>query len=255
MSSVSSSQIWPAEDIWQAVVPVWPGFSVEILPEIDSTNTELMRRARQGIVDPILLIAERQSAGRGRLGRTWVGEQGRALTFSVGLPYQPKNWSGLSLAVGLSLAQSLGNDIQLKWPNDLWLQQRKLGGILIEAASQGGQSYVVIGVGLNIQAPPDADLRTPAAAILELWGEATAPSVLNRIAKPLLDALKQFETDGFGPLQQDFNQRDALRHLHICSSDGVEGMCEGVDSEGALLLQTPQGLQSISSSEVSVRPI
>ena len=254
MNSASSPQRWPAEDIWQTVVPMWPGFSVEILPEIDSTNTELMRRAREGIHDPILLVAERQSAGRGRLGRSWIGAQGHALTFSVGLPYQPKNWSGLSLAVGLSLAQTLGNGIQLKWPNDLWRQQRKLGGILIEAASQGGESYVVIGVGLNIQAPPDADLRTPAAAIHDFWVDATAPSVLGRITQPLLKALKQFEASGFAPLQQDFNQLDALRDLQICSSDGLEGLCEGVNAEGALLIRTPQGLQAINSSEVSVRP-
>jgi BirA family biotin operon repressor/biotin-[acetyl-CoA-carboxylase] ligase len=172
----------------------------------------------------------------------------------VGLPYQPKNWSGLSLAVGLSLAQSLGNGIQLKWPNDLWRQQRKLGGILIEAASQGGESYVVIGVGLNIQAPPDADLRTPAAAIHEFWLDATAPSVLARITQPLLETLKQFETSGFGPLQQAFNQLDALQQRHICTSEGLEGVCEGVDAEGALLIRTPHGLQAINSSEVSVRP-
>jgi BirA family biotin operon repressor/biotin-[acetyl-CoA-carboxylase] ligase len=254
MSAPLSPQRWPAEDIWQAVVSQWPSFSVEILPEIDSTNTELMRRARQGITDPILLVAERQSAGRGRLGRAWVGEQGHALTFSIGLPYQPQNWSGLSLAVGLSLAQSLGEDIQLKWPNDLWRQQRKLGGILIEAASQGGQSYVVVGVGLNIQAPPNNDLRTPAAAIHEFWKEASAPTVLGRVAKPLLDALKQFEVAGFGPLQHDFNQRDALLGLNIRSSEGAEGLCEGVDAEGALLIRTASGLQVINSSEVSVRP-
>ncbi|NBY67244.1 MAG: biotin--[acetyl-CoA-carboxylase] ligase, partial [Betaproteobacteria bacterium] len=127
MNLGTQHQRWPAEDIWQSVVAQWPGFSIEILPEIDSSNSELMRRARQGRHDPILLIAERQSAGKGRQGRSWIGAPGHALTFSIGLPYQPRNWSGLSLAVGLSLAESLGEDIQLKWPNDLWCQQRKLG--------------------------------------------------------------------------------------------------------------------------------
>ena len=135
------------------MVPQLPGFSVEILPEVDSTNTELMRRAKEGRPDPILLIAERQLAGRGRQGRAWVGELGDALTFSIGLPYRPANWSGLSLAVGLSLAESLGPEVQIKWPNDLWRLERKLGGILIEAASQGDQSYAVIGVGLNVRKP------------------------------------------------------------------------------------------------------
>ncbi|MFM8822061.1 MAG: biotin--[acetyl-CoA-carboxylase] ligase, partial [Limnohabitans sp.] len=174
---------------------------------------------------------------------------------SLGLPYQPQSWSGLSLAVGLSLAESLGPEIQLKWPNDLWRQHRKLGGILIEAASQGGKSYAVIGIGLNIQIPPTQDLRTPATAIAEFWQEATAPTVLERIIQPLLKALKGFETQGFAPLQQRFNARDALRGLNVQSSDALEGLCEGVDSQGALQLLTRHGLQTIHSSEVSVRPL
>lgn len=254
MSTQEAPLRWPAEAIWASVVPAWPGFSIEILPEIDSTNTELMRRARQAVCDPILLIAERQTAGRGRLGRAWHGEVGDALTFSLGLPYQPQNWSGLSLAIGLSLAESLGDDIQLKWPNDLWRAQRKLGGILIEAASQGAQSYAVIGIGLNIQMPPSNDLRTPAAAISEFWQGASAPLVLERITQPLLQTLKEFETQGFAPLQQRFNARDALRGLHVRSSDALEGLCEGVDSQGALQILTRQGRQTINSSEVSVRP-
>ncbi|MFM7004813.1 MAG: biotin--[acetyl-CoA-carboxylase] ligase [Limnohabitans sp.] len=255
MSTPASPLRWPAEALWAAVVPEWPGFSIEVLPEIDSTNTELMRRSRNGVNDPILLIAERQTAGRGRSGRTWHGEVGQALTFSLGLPYQPQSWSGLSLAVGLSLAESLGPEIQLKWPNDLWRQHRKLGGILIEAASQGGKSYAVIGIGLNIQMPPTQDLRTPATAIAEFWQEATAPTVLERIIQPLLKALKGFETQGFAPLQQRFNARDALRGLNVQSSDALEGLCEGVDSQGALQLLTRHGHQTIHSSEVSVRPL
>jgi BirA family biotin operon repressor/biotin-[acetyl-CoA-carboxylase] ligase len=255
MSTQAEPLRWPAEAIWASVVPEWPGFSIEILPEIDSTNTELMRRAKNAVHDPILLIAERQTAGRGRLGRAWHGEVGHALTFSLGLPYQPQNWSGLSLAVGLSLAESLGPDVQLKWPNDLWCQQRKLGGILIEAASQGGKSYAVIGIGLNIQLPPSNDLRTPAAAIAEFWQGATAPMVLERITQPLLTDLKEFETHGFAMLQQRFNARDALRGLRVQSSEALEGLCEGVDSQGALQILTSEGRETINSSEVSVRPL
>ena len=254
MNSGASHQRWPAEAIWQSVVPHWPGFSIEILPEIDSSNSELMRRARQGRDDPILLIAERQSAGRGRQGRAWVGEPGHALTFSIGLPYQPSNWSGLSLAVGLSLAESLGKDIQLKWPNDLWCRQRKLGGILIEAASQGNRSYAVIGVGLNIQLPTRQDLRTPAAALSEFWQGVSAPLALERVVKPLLGALRSFEASGFSPLQDRFNARDALCGLNITTSDGLFGLYAGVDDQGALQIDTPEGRMKVSSAEVSVRP-
>jgi len=254
LNSGAPHQPWPAEAIWQTVVPQWPGFSIEILPEIDSTNSELMRRARQGSQDPILLLAERQSAGRGRQGRAWVGQPGHALTFSIGLPYHPSNWSGLSLAVGLSLAESLGEDIQLKWPNDLWCHQRKLGGILIEAASQGDQSYAVIGIGLNIQLPANKDLRTPPAALSEFWQGVSAPLALERVVKPLLDALRSFEANGFSPLQERFNARDALCGLEVTTSDGLFGLCAGVDDQGAMQIDTPEGRVKVSSAEVSVRP-
>jgi BirA family biotin operon repressor/biotin-[acetyl-CoA-carboxylase] ligase len=246
---------WPAEVIWEAVVPQLPGFGIEILAEIDSSNTELMRRARAGRHEPILLVAERQTAGRGRQGRKWSGELGDALTFSIGLPYQPSNWSGLSLAVGLSLAESLGPEAQLKWPNDLWCHQRKLGGILVEAASQGGQSYVVVGVGLNIRQPIERDLRTPAAAIDEFWPSANAPAVLERIIQPLIATLLKFEAHGFAELQARFDARDAIKGLEITCSDGLQGKCQGVDAQGVLQIQTPQGLVKINSAEVSVRPV
>ena len=248
-------QRWPAENIWEAVVPRLPGFSIEILPEIDSTNTELMRRAKNGQLDPILLVAERQTAGRGRQGRAWLGEVGHALTFSIGLPYQPRQWSGLSLAVGLSLAESLHPDVQLKWPNDLWRQGKKLGGILIEASTQGQQSYAVIGVGLNIQLPAAADLRTPPAALCEFWEGVTAPHALERLAAPLMASLQTFESDGFVPLQHRFDQRDALKGQPITTSDGQQGLCLGVDPQGALQMSTENGMILINTSEVSVRPL
>lgn len=248
-------QRWPAENIWEAVVPRLPGFSVEILPEIDSTNTELMRRAKNGQLDPILLVAERQTAGRGRLGRAWLGEVGHALTFSIGLPYQPRQWSGLSLAVGLSLAESLNPDIQLKWPNDLWRGGKKLGGILIEASTQGQQSYAVIGVGLNIQLPAEADLRTPPAALCEFWEGVTAGLALEKVVAPLMSCLQTFEADGFTPLQKRFDQRDALKGKNISTSDGLQGLCEGVDAQGTLQMSTENGMILINSAEVSVRPL
>ena len=126
---------WPAEALWEALHPLLPGFSVEVLPEIDSTNSELTRRARAGQCDPVLLVAERQNAGRGRLGKPWHSGTGDALTFSLGLPLAPRDWSGLSLVVGLVLAQRLGHGIAIKWPNDVLYAGAKICGILIEASS------------------------------------------------------------------------------------------------------------------------
>ena len=260
---------WPLEAIWEAVAPDLPGFSLEVLPQIDSTNTELMRRARAGRLEPVLLVAECQTAGRGRLGREWLSGQDDArvagsaqaplasLTFSIGLPLAPADWSGLSLAVGVSVAQSLHPELRLKWPNDLWWRDRKMAGILIETVSQGtpgSARYAVVGVGINI-APRDATgLATPPAWLQEVSPGMTAEKALLKVAAPLVQALKAFEAVGFGPYQARFNALDALQGVPVSLSNGTLGVARGVNAGGALQVHTAQGLENITSSEVSVRP-
>ena len=249
---------WPAEAVWEAVSPLLPGFTVEVLPELDSTNSELMRRARTGRLEPTLLVAQRQTAGRGRLGRGWQSDSGASLTFSLGLPLAPADWSGLSPAVGVSLAESLDPRIQLKWPNDLWLEGRKLGGILIETASFGelGQArrYAVVGVGLNMLPRSGEGLYTPPAALSELLAQVDAGAALLRIAQPLVQTLQAFEMYGFAPFQARFNARDALRDRAVELSDGTAGTAHGASETGALLVHTAGGMHVVTSSEVSVRP-
>mgnify|MGYP006206957517 CR=1 FL=1 len=123
-----------AESLWVALSAQLPGLSIEVLPTVDSTNTRLMQQAREGLVEPTVLVAETQTAGRGRMGKAWHTATHRALTFSLGLPLAPVDWSGLSLVVGLGVARSLHPELRLKWPNDLWLGDagRKLAGVLIE---------------------------------------------------------------------------------------------------------------------------
>lgn len=249
---------WPAEAIWEAVAPQLPGFTVEILPQLDSSNSELMRRARAGRTEPVLLVVEQQTAGRGRLGRSWASAAGESLTFSLGVPLAPADWSGLSLAVGVSLAESLDPAVRLKWPNDLWLQDRKLGGILIETASFGeggmGRRQAVIGVGINI-APRAADgLSTPPASVRELPGEPDAASVLLRVVPALVRDVLAFEQAGFAPFHARFDARDALRDRAVTLSDGTAGTAHGVGEDGSLLVHTAAGLHAVASSEVSVRP-
>jgi len=272
--------IWPAEDIWQSCVPLLPALTVEVLKEVDSTNSELMRRARAGQTDPVLLVAESQTAGRGRLGRQWHAQAGDALTFSLGLMLHPADWSGLSLAVGLSVVESLDPQgalgLGLKWPNDVWVPHHpkpwaKLAGILIETAiTQQENRYCVIGVGVNIASPNAQDLSMPAIGLREQLAatestpatsdmtsslEATsAPEALALIAKPLLSAVLAFESKGFAPLQAAFQQRDVLRDMPVTLSDGRQGTARGVDNTGVLRVETPQGMQLINSAEVRVRP-
>lgn len=245
---------WPAEAIWQQVYPHLPDFTVEVLPEIDSSNSELMRRARAGRHEATLLVAERQTAGRGRMGRVWQSQPGDSLTFSIRLSFTPQDWSGLSLAVGLSLAEHLHPAVGLKWPNDLWFEDRKLGGILVEAASMGGRSQVVVGVGLNIRPRALYGLNTAPAALTELRPDLTAPACLAQVAWPLIDTLMAFEREGFAPLQARFESRDVLKGRHVHTSDGLVGVSLGVSPSGALRLQTGAGVQVVHSAEVSVRP-
>ncbi|MDM0044599.1 biotin--[acetyl-CoA-carboxylase] ligase [Variovorax dokdonensis] len=264
-----SAADWPMAELEAQLASVLPGCRAEHLAEVDSTNTELMRRARSGVAGPVLLVADRQTAGRGRMGRSWQSAIGAAdpasLTFSLGLPLAPKEWSGLSLAVGVALADCLDPDgrasVSLKWPNDLWVEGRKLGGILVETASsaQGGQGnarerHVVIGAGINIAKRPGDGMRTPPACVHEWQPQATAPEVLLSLAAPLLRSVLEFAEAGFGPLAERFARRDALRGHEVALSDGRTGRCEGVGPGGELRVRTGDGVQAITSAEVSVRP-
>jgi len=245
---------WEAEALWEAVAPLLPGFTVEILPEVDSSNSELMRRARAGRREPVLLVAQRQTAGRGRLGRSWHSDVGDSLTFSLGLDLAPADWAGLSLAVGVSLAESLHPEVRLKWPNDLWLQDRKLAGILIETASFADGRHAVIGVGINLAPRPAEGLSTAPAALRELLPGIEAPEVLQRVFVPLVRDVLGFAQLGFAPFRARFDALDALRDRPVRLSDGTEGTAHGVTEDGSLLVHTAAGLHAVASSEVSVRP-
>jgi len=181
-----------------------------------------------------------------------------SLTFSLGLPLAPADWSGLSLAVGVSLAESLDSRIQLKWPNDLWLDDRKLAGILIETASFGEDReklrYAVIGVGINIAAPQGDGLSTAPAWVREVLPQAQAGEILLRVAAALVQAVKAFEASGFAPFHTRFHARDALRGRAVVLSDGTTGTAQGTNEAGALLVHTAAGMNTVISSEVSVRP-
>ncbi|WP_310383697.1 biotin--[acetyl-CoA-carboxylase] ligase [Roseateles sp.] len=275
----NNHQSWQVEDLYEALLPLLPGISIEVLARAESTNSALLDRikseARSGApqpygrrahdMQPCLLVAEHQTHGRGRLGRAWLSAPESSLTFSLALNLAPVDWSGLSLAVGCAIAETLEPGaslprLTLKWPNDIWLDGRKLGGILIETVSAGAGRIAVIGVGLNIkelnegQDGPDAAVQfsTGFAALNELRPDCTAPSTLALIAPALLQCLLDFEQNGFAAWRQRYARRD-LTLDHSVSAGDVYGVSRGVNEQGELLLQTPQGLVAISGGEVSVR--
>ena len=252
---------WPVDALREQLAPLLPGVGVKVVGEIDSTNSELMRRARAGRDAPTLLVAETQTAGRGRLGRDWHrsgAQPGGALAFSLGLPLAPRDWSGLSLAVGIAVAESLHDEIGLKWPNDLWWRGRKLAGILVETAgvgAAGAPRFVVVGIGINIAPLAGSGFSTPPCWLGELLPGIDAPGALARIAAPLARTLRAFEREGFAPLVARFAGRDVLAGQAVRLSDGLEGVACGVGPGGELRVQSADGLRTVHSAEVSVRPV
>ena len=245
---------------------------------IDSTNSELMRQGRAGHTQPQILWALSQSAGRGRLGREWLSAapsgqaQPQGLYFSMGLMLAPQDWTGLSLAIGLAIAQTLHPSVGVKWPNDLCVRQgaayAKLGGILIETAApphtpESAARWVVIGLGLNLrQAPQNADLRTPAADIASALPLDAAENLLvdagllcARLSVAMVQAALCFEQRGFAGFAADYEARDVLYGLSIHTSAGASGIARGVDQQGNYQIQIPSGeLLCINSAEISLRP-
>ncbi len=273
---------WNTESLWQALLPLLPGVSIEVLARAESTNSALLDRikseARNGEqqaygrrshdMQPCLLVAEHQTHGRGRLGRAWLSAPESSLTFSLAMNLSPADWSGLSLAVGCAIAEALEPAdktnspprLTLKWPNDIWLDGRKLGGILIETVAAGEGRMAVIGVGLNIKElsasgegeDSAAQFNTGFAALNEMLPDCTAPAALALIAPALVRGLLDFEQNGFAAWAPRFARRDLT--LGQCVTAGnVEGISRGVSAQGELLLQTAQGLLPISGGEVSVR--
>lgn len=252
--------------------PACPGIRVDCVDTTASTNTTLLERARRGDTGAALLAARSQTAGRGRQGRSWWSEPDASLTFSLALPLDRADWSGLSLAAGLAVAEAfapqVGPELGLKWPNDLWLRGvgdespgRKLGGILIETTAPAGTAssarVAVVGVGLNVcgpGAPIDPQRYGSGYACLqERLPAADAPTVLLRVAPALLAGLLRFVHEGFAPLRARYAARDVLAGRTV-QAGASHGRAAGVNDLGLLLMHTEAGVQAIASGEVSVRP-
>lgn len=242
-------------------------FHIEIADSAVSSNTVLLQRSAQGAPSGSVLAVEWQSAGRGRLGRTWHSGLGNALTFSVlwRFPFGLAALSGLSLAVGVALMRALRKlnvaDAGLKWPNDVLSKQGKLAGILIEAQGDMlGPSLVVIGVGLNLRLPqavvqridqPVSDLAGAVAGMPE------RNALLAVLLQELADMLDEFARLGFASLRAEWERYHVYqnRQVKMLLPDGSQtvGVVRGVTEEGALQVETAQGMQVFNAGEISLR--
>lgn len=242
-------------------------YDVDALPECDSTNSELMRRAERGAPAGSVVVADRQSAGRGRRGRTWLSSPESSLTFSVLWRFSgpASRLSGLSLAVGLALARALSGlgarGIRLKWPNDVLFERAgefaKLAGVLVELSLDRRGSQAVIGIGLNLRAPAVALDQAVAGLADALPVLPDRHDVLAAVLRELQVILDVFAVDGFAGVKMgwlDFHAWDGL-DLQVASEGQVvqSGRCIGVDDEGQLLLDGPAGVEPVLVGDVSLR--
>lgn len=243
-----------------------PDFDLEVLAECASTNSVLSATGPRDDGRVPVVVAESQTAGRGRRGRSWLAWPGASLTFSVlwRFPVGAPVPAGLSLVVGLALAVALEKlgvaGVRLKWPNDVLIEERKLAGVLVEVQSGRGRGpAAVIGIGLNMALPATAEIPGQPAVCSVSDCLADVPDrnqVLAGILAELQDLLGVYGVAGFDALRGAWEQRNAHagRAVRILG-EGVEleGVCQGVDEDGALLLGTQQGVQRILSGEVSLR--
>jgi BirA family biotin operon repressor/biotin-[acetyl-CoA-carboxylase] ligase len=257
-------------DVFSAAKGVaFPG-SVEVVDQIESTSSELMRRAQRRDVHGVALAAEWQSAGRGRRGRAWTAIAGGSLTFALGWKFEQGAGflAGLSLAVGVAVVRALEaegfKDVALKWPNDLIHRHLKVGGILIELNGDAlGPTTTVIGVGLNVRIPAAArkDIPVPVTDLASIAGRRAPPIDRNRLLAALLAefaaVLEQYSNEGFAPFAAEWQHRHAYqgKPVRLLLPDGatVTGKVAGVDASGALVLADGPRRARFLSGEITMR--
>ncbi len=240
---------------------------VEIVDETDSTSTRLLERAAAGAPSGACLAAEWQSAGRGRRGRPWIASLGGSLTFSLLWRFErgAGHLGGLSLAIGVAAARALAEcgveRAQVKWPNDVVVDFRKLAGILVETSGEmQGPSAAVIGVGVNYRLP-EAVLERIDQAVTDVVRSAAPPPsrsrLLGRLLANLAAALEEFDRHGFAA------SRDSWRALHAYQGRAVhvvpgsdapfDAQVLDVAADGALVVAAGGRTLSLSSAELSLR--
>lgn len=244
-------------------------FVVRALPECASTSSQLLELAQQGAPAGLLLVADRQTGGRGRRGRQWLSSPEASLTFSLlwRFPGDLARLSGLSLAVGVAVARALERvgvaGVALKWPNDILLRGGKVAGVLLDIERQEQGTLAVIGIGLNLCLPPggaavhDEFLHRPAAIAQVLPAVPDRHHVLAELLRSLAAVLDSFVAYGFGALRDEWQELHAWQGLAVRLLDGErldrQGVCVGADTDGALLLRTASGVERCLAGDLSLR--
>lgn len=238
---------------------------LEVLPEVDSTNLYLMRKAGQGAPSGTICLAEQQYAGRGQRGKNWVSPPACNIYLSVLWQFTPRTTAGLSIAMGVAVARALAAmgiaEVQLKWPNDVMWRGRKLAGILIDMATRpSGEHYAVIGVGLNVAMPVQQAIGIDQPWI-DVQGILGRPVVRNHCAgllvRHLLHALREFQSSGLAGFEQEWTKLDMFvdKQVNVQTPEGIiTGSAQGIGADGSFRLLLANGqIRRYQSAEVNVK--
>jgi BirA family transcriptional regulator, biotin operon repressor / biotin---[acetyl-CoA-carboxylase] ligase len=256
-----------SEALVAKVKQVSPELRVEVLDECPSTNSVLVGRVPAGAAHGTVLVCEHQNAGRGRRGNTWIGSIGGSLAFSIlwRFPGRARALAALSLAVGVGAAQGLERQgvraVRVKWPNDLYCGESKLGGILIETSGEtSGPSAAVIGVGINTRiTAPVRELIGRSATDVASHSEAVPrrSELLVALLESLAGTLTRFSDEGFAPFREEWLRRHLWQGRQVAlmqaSQRVAEGEVVGVAEDGALMLASGGGIQRFHNGEMSLR--
>jgi BirA family biotin operon repressor/biotin-[acetyl-CoA-carboxylase] ligase len=240
--------------------------AIEVVAETGSTNADLLARV-DTLDGPLLRIAENQTAGRGRAGRSWLSKPGAALMFSLAWRFKGPlhRMTGLPMAVGVALAEtiaSLGVPVQIKWPNDLLRDGKKLAGILVETHASrtdvDGAVWAVIGVGINLLMPDELEEQIGRAVAAAPWlAKMDRNELMAALLSRLAAVLAEFDDTGFAPFAERWNLLHAWQGQDVVILDHgqvlQQGRAAGVDAIGRLMLDTRHGRVEVLSGDVSLR--
>jgi len=239
---------------------------LEVHDHLPSTNSYLMQNVSTA-KHATCVVANLQTSGRGRRGRSWQAGLGASLTFSLLWRFQcgAAALSGLSLAAGVALMRSLHElgvtSSQLKWPNDVLVKREKLAGILIELqGDMEGPSTAVIGMGINLNLPASLkqQIDQPVTDLATAADDTIDPNhLLGVLLKHLADVLAEFEKTGFSQLRSEWSTHHAYhnQNVRMLMPDGreIHGIVQGITQDGSLLVETAEGVQRFISGEISLR--
>lgn len=264
-----SGDVLSEQELGRLLSTRWLGKNLVVFDEVDSTNNEARRMAEKGALEGTVILAARQTAGKGRRGRNWESPRGTGIWMSFLLrpEFEPSHASMLTLTAAMAVAQGIrrttGLDCQIKWPNDIVINGKKLCGILTEMSTEDNQiRYIVVGIGINVNIRefPEEISSTATSLLLESGHPVRRAVLVDQVLRAWEEYYTEFlKTLDFQNLKKEYNAClvNNGRQVQILAPQGVwTGVSLGIDREGQLLVEKPDGsIEPVVSGEVSVRGV